>query len=68
MAALLIINQVIKVRFFQKTFIMLNISSDVIFEMFFFILNDVILDFYKKSYNNNFILIKKFFLLLNRLR
>ena len=42
-------NQANKVRFFEKTFLVANVSLDVVFKMSFLILNDADVDFLKKK-------------------
>lgn len=48
-AAFLIIDQVKKVKFFEKSFLIANISLDVVFKIFFLTLNDTNIDFLKKK-------------------
>lgn len=42
-------NQAIKIEFFEKTFLMTNISLNAVFEIFFFTLSDVNVDILKKK-------------------
>ena len=48
-AACLVIDQAKKVRFFEKTFLVANVSSDIVFKMLFFILNSANIDFLKRE-------------------
>ena len=43
------INQINGVKFFEKTFLIVNISSDVIFEMLFLPLNSANINFLKRK-------------------
>ena len=44
-AAFLMTDKVNRVKFFEETFLMANISLEVVFEMFFFILSGANIDF-----------------------
>lgn len=48
-AAFLVTDQAKKVKFFKKTFLVANVSSDIVFRMLFFILNGANVDFLKKE-------------------
>ena len=41
----LVTDKVNRIRFFEKTFLVANISLELVFEMFFLTLNDVDVDF-----------------------
>ena len=43
-------DQANKIRFFKETFLMANISSDVLLEIFFFILSSANIDFLKREF------------------
>lgn len=47
--AFFVTDQTNKVRFFEETFCVANISPKIIFKMLFFILNDANMDFLKKK-------------------
>ena len=65
-AAFLRIDQANKVRFFEKTFLVVNISSDVVLGMPFFTLNGADVDFLKReSYSGDYISLRKPFLPLS---
>ena len=49
-AALSVIDQVNKVRFFEKNFLMANVSLDVILEMFFLTSSSANVNFLKKKF------------------
>lgn len=44
-----VIDQANKVKFFEKIFLMANISSDIVFEMFFLTINDANINFLKRK-------------------
>ena len=48
-AVFLVINWVNKVKFFEKTILMANINLNIIFEIFFFILNILDVNFLKRE-------------------
>ena len=48
-AAFLVTDQADKVRFFEETFLVVNVSPDVVFGMPFFTLSSVDIDFPKKE-------------------
>ena len=48
-AAFLVTDQAHKVKFFKETFLVANVSPDMIFGILFFILSDVDVDFPKKE-------------------
>ena len=48
-AVFLLIDQTNNVRFFEESFLVANISSDVVFGMLFFTLSGIDIDFQKKK-------------------
>ena len=48
-ATFLVINQTNQIQFFEKIFIMANINPNIVFEMLFFILNGVYVNFLKRK-------------------
>ena len=58
-AVFLIINQVNRVKFFEETFLIANISLDIVCEMLFLTLSSANVDFSKKKLRWRFYTIKK---------
>ena len=48
-AAFSMTDQANKIRFFEEIFLIANVSPDVVFGMFFFILNNINIDFLKRE-------------------
>ena len=48
-AAFLVTNQANRIRFFEETFLVANISPDVVLRMLFFTLSDIDIDFLKRE-------------------
>lgn len=57
----LIIDQDNKISFFEKLFLIANVSLKIVFKMFFFILNSVDVDFLKQKLRQKIYIIKKIF-------
>lgn len=62
MMAFLIVNQANKIRFFKKTFLIVNIILKILFEIYFFILNNINIDFLKQKLKQRSYITKKTFL------
>ena len=44
-----VINQANKIKFFEKIFLVVNVSSDVVFKILFFTLNNANINFLKRK-------------------
>ena len=66
--AFLVNDQVEKIRFFKETFLVVNISPNVIFGMLFFTLNNANVDFSKKKLWEKFYTIEKAFFTIKQVK
>ena len=66
-AAFLVTDQIDRIRFFEETFVVTNISPDLVFGMSFFILSGADINFLKKNLWWRFYTIKKAFLIAKRI-
>lgn len=67
-AAFSIINQAKRVKFFKKTFLVVNISPNVVFGMLFFTLNNANVNFAKKEFWQRFYTIEKAFPIIKQVQ